>query len=203
MDVTALAAFAAAFLFFAASPGPDNVAIVARTIAQGSLSGIAYGAGTCTGILLFLALAVFGLSVVASEMGLVMTVLRYGGATYLIWTGIRLWMAEPMVPALAPQRHGSVLGAYLTGVVLNLGNPKMPLFYIALLPNVVGTQLTAADVAMLAAVILAVEIVVVGGHVALASRARRAFHNPLVVRRANRAAGTVMIGAGAAVVAAR
>lgn len=203
MDVAALAAFAAAFLFFAASPGPDNLTIVARTIAQGALSGIAYGAGTCTGILLFLALAVFGLSVVASEMGAVMTVLRYGGALYLIWTGIKLWTAEPIVPALVPQPSGNVLGAYVTGVVLNLGNPKMPLFYIALLPNVVGTQLTTGDGFMLALVILAVEVIVVGGHILLASRARRALRNPLVVRRANRAAGTVMIGAGAAVVAAR
>lgn len=203
MDVTALFGFAAAFLFFAASPGPDNVAIVARTIGQGVLSGIAYGAGTCTGILMFLALAVFGLSVVASEMGVVMTVLRYGGAIYLVWTGIRLWMAEPVVPAPRPQANGSVLGAYLTGVVLNLGNPKMPLFYIALLPNVASTQLAVADGVMLAMIILAVEVVVVGGHVALASRARHALRNPLIVRRANRAAGTMMIGAGAAVVVAR
>ncbi|TNM62995.1 LysE family translocator [Aliirhizobium smilacinae] len=203
MDIAALATFAAAFLFFAASPGPDNVTIVARTISQGALSGIAYGAGTCTGILLFLALAVFGLSVVASEMGFVMTVLRYGGALYLIWTGIKLWTAEPLVPALAPQPNGSLLGAYLTGVVLNLGNPKMPLFYIALLPNVVGTQITVADGGMLAVVILAVEVAVIGGHVALASRARSALRNPFLVRRVNRAAGTVMIGAGAAVVAVR
>ncbi len=203
MDVTALAAFAAAFLFFAASPGPDNVTIVARTVAQGALSGIAYGAGTCTGILLFLALAVFGLSVVAGEMGFVMTVLRYGGAFYLVWTGIKLWTAEPVAPAQAARSNASMLGAYLTGVVLNLGNPKMPLFYIALLPNVVGTQLTFADGGMLAAVILAVEVVVVGGHVALASRARRALRNPSIVRRVNRAAGTVMIGAGVTVAAAR
>jgi len=203
MDVTALAAFAAAFLFFAASPGPDNVTIVARTVAQGALSGIAYGAGTCTGILLFLALAVFGLSVVAGEMGFVMTVLRYGGAFYLVWTGIKLWTAEPVAPAQAARSNASMLGAYLTGVVLNLGNPKMPLFYIALLPNVVGTQLTFADGGMLAAVILAVEVVVVGGHVPLASRARRALRNPSIVRRVNRAAGTVMIGAGVTVAAAR
>jgi threonine/homoserine/homoserine lactone efflux protein len=199
MDVTALATFAAAFLFFAASPGPDNVTIVARTVAQGAASGLAYGAGTCTGILIFLALAVFGLAVLADEMGMVMTVLRYGGAVYLIWTGIRLWTARPVVPELEPKPRPSVLGAYLTGVVLNLGNPKMPLFYVALLPNVVGTGLTAADGGMLAAVILAVEILVVGGHVMLATRARQALRSPAIVRRANRAAGTVMIGAGAIV----
>ncbi|SFB45293.1 Threonine/homoserine/homoserine lactone efflux protein [Rhizobium sp. NFR07] len=203
MDITALATFAAAFLFFAASPGPDNVTIVARTIAQGAASGIAYGAGTCTGILLFLCLAVFGLSVVASEMGAVMTVLRYAGALYLVWTGIRLWTAKPVVADLHAKPRRGVWSSYLAGVVLNLGNPKMPLFYIALLPNVVGTRLTAADGATLAAVILVVEVLVVGGHVMLATRARRALRSPAVVRRANRAAGTVMIGAGAAVVAVR
>lgn len=203
MDITALAAFAAAFLFFAASPGPDNVTIVARTIAQGTSSGIAYGAGTCTGILLFLALAVFGLSFVASEMGPVMTVLRYGGAFYLIWTGIKLWMATPAVPATGARPQGGMLGSYVTGVVLNLGNPKMPLFYIALLPNVAGTNLTVSDGLMLAGVILAVEVLVVGGHVLLAGRARHALRNPVIVRRVNRAAGTVMIGAGTVVVAAR
>jgi threonine/homoserine/homoserine lactone efflux protein len=203
MDVTALATFAAAFLFFAASPGPDNVTIIARTIAQGAASGLAYGAGTCTGILLFLCLAVFGLSVVASEMGAAMTVLRYAGALYLVWMGIKLWTARPVVADLDARPRQGVLSSYVAGVVLNLGNPKMPLFYIALLPNVVGTSLTAADGGMLAAVILVVEVLVVGGHVALATRARRALRSPVVVRRVNRAAGTVMIGAGAAVIAAR
>jgi threonine/homoserine/homoserine lactone efflux protein len=203
MDVTAIAAFAAAFLFFAASPGPDNLTIVARTIAHGAVSGIAYGAGTCTGILLFLCLAVFGLSVIASEMGAVMEVLRYGGALYLIWTGVRLWTTRPEIPDLDPKPNGSAFAAFATGVVLNLGNPKMPLFYIALLPSVVGTELAAADAGMLAAVILLVEVLVVGAHVVLAARARRALRSPVIVRRVNRAAGTMMIGAGAAVVVAR
>lgn len=203
MDVTALAAFAVAFLFFAASPGPDNVTIVARTLAQGAASGAAYGAGTCTGILLFLALAVFGLSVIASELGPLMTVLRYGGALYLIWTGVKLWTAKPVMPELQPKRTQGVFSSYLTGVVLNLGNPKMPLFYIALLPAVAGTSLTLVDGVKLAFMILVVEVVVVGAHVMLAVRARRALRSPRIVRRVNRVAGTVMAGAGAAVIAAR
>lgn len=203
MDISALAAFAAAFLFFAASPGPDNVTIVARTLAQGAASGIAYGAGTCSGILLFLALAIFGLSIIASEMGSLMAILRYGGAAYLIWTGITLWMAKPVLPELQPKPAQSVLASYLTGVVLNLGNPKMPLFYIALLPAVAGSSLTMADGAILAGIILVVEAAVIGAHVALAVRARRALRSPRIVRRINRVAGTVMVGAGAAVIAAR
>lgn len=204
MDLSTLLAFAAAFFVFAASPGPDNMTIVARTLSHGAASGIAYGAGTVAGILIFLALAVFGLSLIAAEMGVVMTVLRYAGAAYLIWMGIKLWTAEPVVPQLQPvtERRG-LMAIFATGVALNLGNPKMPLFYVALLPNVVGASLTVRDSLSLAAVILVVELVVIGGHVLLATRARKLLRTPLVVRRINRTAGGVMLGAGVAVVAAR
>ncbi|WP_119678364.1 LysE family translocator [Indioceanicola profundi] len=204
MEIATFTTFTIAFFVFAASPGPDNVTIVARTITHGAASGIAYGAGTVTGILIFLVLASFGLSVLASEMGALMTVLRYAGAAYLIWMGIRLWMAEPVVStqSTAIDRRG-LAAVFATGVALNLGNPKMPLFYIALLPNVVGTSFTVADICILAAVILAVEILVIGGHVLLAARARRLLRSPIALRRLNRAAGGVMVGAGMTVVAAR
>jgi threonine/homoserine/homoserine lactone efflux protein len=204
MDFATLLAFAGAFFVFAASPGPDNMTIVARTLSHGAASGIAYGAGTVAGILIFLALAAFGLSILAAEMSAVMTVLRYAGAAYLVWMGLRLWTAEPVVPELQPagERRG-ILAVFATGVALNLGNPKMPLFYVALLPNVVGTSLTPGQMGTLAAVILAVEVVVIGGHVALASRARRLLRSPRAVRRVNRAAGGAMVGAGVAVIAAR
>jgi threonine/homoserine/homoserine lactone efflux protein len=67
--------------------------IMARTIAHGAASGLAYGAGTVLGILTFLTLAALGLSIIATEMSVVMTILRYAGAAYLIWMGIRLWVS--------------------------------------------------------------------------------------------------------------
>lgn len=204
MDAMSLAAFAAAFFVFAASPGPDNMTIVARTVTQGAASGIAYGAGTAVGVLAFLVLAALGLSVAAAGMGSVMTALRYAGAAYLVWMGVRLWTAPAIAPVPGPQAPGrNLLATFATGVALNLGNPKMPLFYVALLPNIVGTSLTRGEVGLLAAVILAVEVVVVGAHVALATRARRHLRDPRVLRRANRVAGGAMVGAGLAVVAAR
>jgi threonine/homoserine/homoserine lactone efflux protein len=108
------------------------------------------------------------------------------------------------VPDLQPLsgRRG-LLATFATGVALNLGNPKMPLFYLALLPNVVGASLDAERLGALMLVILAVETVVIGGHVVLAGRARKLLRTPKVVRRVNRAAGGVMVGAGVAVVAAR
>lgn len=204
MDIATLLAFAAAFFVFAASPGPDNMTIVARTISSGAASGIAYGAGTVVGILIFLALAAFGLSIIAAKMAIVMTVLRYGGAAYLVWMGVRLWIAEPVVPDLQPVsgRRG-LLTIFATGIALNLGNPKMPLFYVALLPNVVGASLNAGHLGALVVVILIVEALVIGGHVVLARRARGLLRTPKIVRRVNRAAGGVMICAGVAVVTTR
>ena len=79
----------------------------------------------------------------------------------------------------------------------------MPLFYVALLPNVVGASLTLHHLAALATVILAVEILVIGGHVLLAVRARKLLRSERIVRRVNRVAGSVMIGSGVAVAASR
>ena len=204
MDPTTLLAFAAAFLVFAASPGPDNMTIVARTLSHGPAAGIAYGLGMVAGILALLVLAATGLAVVAREMGTAMTVLRYAGAAYLVWTGIRLWTAEPVLPTERTDgRRPGLAASVLTGLALNLGSPKMPLFYLALLPNVVGTVLTPPQVGLLAAVIVAVEALVIGAHVLLAGRLRRLLRTRAAVRRANRAAGGVMVGAGVAVVAVR
>ncbi|AMY69214.1 LysE family translocator [Frigidibacter mobilis] len=203
MDPATLLSFAATFFVFAASPGPDNMTIIARTISYGAASGIAYGAGTVAGILIFLGLAAFGLSVIAAEMGGVMTVLRYAGAAWLVWMGIRLWTAEPVLPKPGAAPRKGLGAAFATGVALNLGNPKMPLFYLALLPNVVGPVLSWVQVGELGVVILAVEVLVIGSHVLLAGRARRLLQAPAALRRANRAAGGAMVGAGLAVAVAR
>lgn len=192
MEMSTVFAFAAAFFVFAASPGPDNMTIIAHTLSRGAPSGIAYGAGTVVGILIFLILAAFGLSIIAAEMGIVMTLLRYGGALYLIWMGIKLWTAEPVVPRLQPVKDKrGLFSVFATAIALNLGNPKMPLFYMALLPHVVGTTLTLEDA------------LVIGGHVGLALRARTLLKSPRIVRRANRTAGGVMVGAGITVFATR
>lgn len=204
MEPHALLAFALAFFVFAASPGPDNMTIMARTVSHGAASGIAYGAGTVIGILIYLALAAFGLSLIASEMGFLMTLLRYGGGAYLIYMGFRLWTAPPVVPqATPPERSRDLATVCLTAVALNLGNPKMPLFYLALLPNFVGADFSTGTYLSLASAIVTVEVIVVGGHVWIAGRARRLLRTPRIVRMINRGAGTVLALAGIAVIATR
>ena len=196
MDTMSLLAFALAFFLFAASPGPDNMTIVARTVSHGPASGIAYGIGTVFGILIYLGLAAFGLSIIASEMGLLMTVLRYAGAAYLIYMAYRLWTEPAIIPEIKTGSPRDLVSICLTAVALNLGNSKMPLFYLALLPGFVGTSFGMGDYARLAIVIILVECAVIGGHVWIADRARALLRTPVIIRRANRIAGSALALAG-------
>lgn len=129
MDASALAAFALAFFVFAASPGPDNMTIVARTVSNGASSGIVYGLGTLVGILIYLGLAAFGLSLFAKELGLVLTVVRYAGAAYLIYVAYRLWTDEPVVPHVAEaQSSADLVKVFATAIALNLAIPRCHCF---------------------------------------------------------------------------
>lgn len=202
MDLHAIIAFTAAFFVFAASPGPDNITIMARTLSNGPASGIAYGLGTVSGILIYLTLAFFGLSILAQNMSWLMQLLRYGGALYLIWMAYRLWTAPAVLPQMQSSEGGrALLSVYMTGFALNLGNPKMPLFYLALLPNFVPHTFDGHALAAIVAAIIAVETVVIGGHVLLASRARRVLKTPRSVRLINRATGGFLGAAGLAILA--
>ncbi len=201
MDASALIAFAIAFFVFAASPGPDNMTIIARTVSHGAASGIVYGLGTLCGILTYLGLAAFGLSIIAQEMGTVMMVIRYAGAIYLIYMAYRLWTDEPIVPDVTGhESRKDLVKVFATAIALNLGNPKMPLFYLALLPGFVGSSFGWNEYATLAGIIILVEIVVVGGHVYIAERTRALMRSPAVIRRTNRIAGSALGLAGLQIV---
>ncbi|WP_237478788.1 LysE family translocator [Lichenibacterium dinghuense] len=200
MDLGTAATFALAFFLFAASPGPDNITILSKTVNDGPAHGVAYGCGVVASIGCFVVLAAVGLDAVAGAVGEHIRFVRYLGAAYLVYTGIAMWRAPV---AVAPRRlRGGLLRLFGLGFLLNVSNPKMPVFYLALLPGVLGTHpLTAADTLVLLAVILAVEGLVIGGHVALALRARSALARPRRLRALNRGAGALMVGAGALVTA--
>jgi threonine/homoserine/homoserine lactone efflux protein len=195
MDIGTTATFTLAFLVFAASPGPDNLTIVSKTVNDGPAHGIAYGCGVVASIAGFVILAALGLNALAGAAGDHLRVVRYIGAAYLVYTGVAMWRAPAVV---APRRlRGGLARLFGVGFLLNVSNPKMPVFYLALLPGVLGTRpLTAADTMTLLAVIVAVEALVIGVHVGLALRARAALARPRRLRALNRGAGALMIGAG-------
>ncbi|MFA6113238.1 MAG: LysE family translocator [Sphingomonas sp.] len=207
MSAAEIALFAIAFLAFAASPGPDNVAIIARSAARGPLAGVSYGVGVVVGILVGLAAASLGLAFVLSKFGWLGLALRYVGAAYLIWSGVKLWRnADHLISSMdepkgSQDRSGREMSGLAVGFAMNLTNPKMPIFYLAVLPQSFLGQPSFAAAVTIAMVIVFIEVLVIGAAIALGSLARSTDH----VRsgRIARASGAMLVVAGVAIIARR
>jgi threonine/homoserine/homoserine lactone efflux protein len=201
MTLASALAFIAAVFVLGITPGPAAVAISARALASGLRPAFAFHVGVIAGDTVLMLLAIFGLAAVAQAMGSWFALVRIAGGIYLVWLGVRLWRAEPQATGL---EAGAAPSAFrrnvLDGFVLTLGNPKAIVFYAAFLPTFVDlAQIGAADVAILVAVIAGVLTVTNMSYALLAARARLLFRSRCALRNLNRAAGTLMIGAGAAV----
>ncbi len=201
MDALTLAGFAAALALSTASPGPTITALVARVLARGRAGAAAFCAGLILGDLVWLAAAVFGLSLLAEAAQPVLAVLKWAGVAFLLWLAWKAWMAPAVLPATgAPPPRGEGARLAATGITLTLGNPKTMLFYTAITPALIDLgQVGLADLAALGAVLVAVYAAVLFAYVVAALRARHLLRSPRAVRVVNRAAGAAMAGAAVAV----
>lgn len=204
MSLETLLAFTLAMLLLAASPGPGFLMVVARALTGGFAAGLAAIAGLVLGDILFLVLAVLGLSALAAVMGEFFLAVKILGAVYLVWLGVNTWRSRAGLPQMEapeapkaeiPHHRSAALGFFVT-----LGNPKVILFYGALLPTFVDVAaLTAPDVAVLSAVVTLVLFSVLGTYAFLAGRAGRLLKSPRALTWLNRVTGGLLIGAGVAV----
>jgi threonine/homoserine/homoserine lactone efflux protein len=201
LDLTALLVFAGALLVAAASPGPGIAAIVARVLARGASGAIAFAAGVALGDVVWLSFAVAGLAVLAKTFYGVFLVIKLAGAAYLLFLAWKLWTAPAGVGAApaGPRAEGR-LKLFLGGLAVTLGNPKVMVFYLALLPNLIDlgrvSLIGYAELALATQLVLAL---VFGAYILLATRARRLFSTPSAMRLVNRGTGAVMAGAAVAV----
>jgi threonine/homoserine/homoserine lactone efflux protein len=203
MDLAGLLVFGSALFIAAASPGPGIAAIVARVLGRGTRGALAFTAGVAIGDVVWLTFAVLGLSALAQTFHGVFEMVKYAGAAYLLYLAWKLWTApvaaHPM--ALATSRE-KPLRLFLGGLAVTMGNPKVMVFYLALLPALIDTaRVTIVGYAELVAVTLGVLGLVFAGYVVLAARARRLFTSPRALRTVNRCTGAVMAGAAAAIAA--
>ncbi len=136
MTLTTLFAFALTLTLAVASPGPGVVSVVAASIGRGLAAGAATTLGIVIGDLVFFCFAIFGLALVAQAMGELFLIVKFAGAAYLIWLGVKLWRAP--VAAIGVEvppatKRGFVRDA-TSGLALTLGNPKTIAFYLGLMP---------------------------------------------------------------------
>jgi threonine/homoserine/homoserine lactone efflux protein len=196
MDHSHLLVFAAAYLAALVLPGPGVTALVARVLARGTQGVPAFIAGCVIASLMWFIIAATGLALLAASFATVFVAVRYAGAAYLLYLAWKLWTApvRPFKDEPVPPDHRGRL--FLTGIAINLGNPKVIVFFLALLPTVVevGT-LSPLGFVELALIIVAIASSVLTAYALAASRARRLFVSPQAVRLLNRGSGVVMAGA--------
>jgi threonine/homoserine/homoserine lactone efflux protein len=203
IDLGSLAIFAGALLVAAASPGPGIAAIVARVLGRGMHGAVAFTAGVALGDVVWLTAAILGLAVVAQTFHGVFLVIKYAGVAYLLYLAWKLWTAPVQAHDVAADRSDiAPVRLFLAGLAVTLGNPKVMVFYLALLPSIIDlTHITPSGWLALSAVALSVLAIVFGAYVALAARTRRLFTSPRALRMVNRGTGAVMASAAVAIAA--
>lgn len=133
-----LVAFAIAALVLAITPGPGIAYVVARTVAGGRPEGLASCFGTGIGGMLHVFAAALGLSLVVAQSAAAFNVVKYLGAAYLIYLGIRLLLRRDPAPAVEAVASHGMRRALFDGIVVEALNVKTALFFLAFLPQFVS-----------------------------------------------------------------
>ncbi|HMB75955.1 MAG TPA: LysE family translocator [Kiloniellaceae bacterium] len=202
MDPFALAIFAAALVLAAGTPGPSIAALVSRVIASGWRDVLPFLAAMWIGEVIWLSMALAGLSALAETFQLGFQVLKWLGVAYLCWLAWKMWQQPAAQDAEALPSRRAAWPMFATGMAVTLGNPKIMVFYLALLPSLI--DLSAVDAGqwiLLAAVTLVCLASVDLLWVALAHHARRFLRTPRATRIANRLSALAFGGAAAAIAA--
>ena len=145
-----LLAFTAAAIVLVLTPGPDMTLFLGHTLTGGRARGIAAMLGACSGVVVHTMLAAFGLSALLAASATAFGILKIAGGAYLVWLAIdalRHGSALTLkTEAGAPQ---PILRVYLTGVGINLLNPKIVMFFLTFLPQFVSASDPHAGAKML------------------------------------------------------
>jgi threonine/homoserine/homoserine lactone efflux protein len=144
-----LLVFALAASVLVAIPGPNHIYIVTRSIAQGRRIGLASAFGVETGTLVHISAATVGLSALVASSAVAFDTLRYAGAAYLAYLGIRALLRDDAIELDGLAAPPSARRAYLDGVLVNVLNPKVALFFLAFLPQFVDPARGAASTQIL------------------------------------------------------
>lgn len=202
MTLASLMIFAAALAVAAGTPGPSIAALVARVLSRGARDVLPFLAAMWLGEALWLSLAVWGLSAIAEGMQPLFAAIRWAGVGYLLYLAWKMWTAPGAGDTGEALPRAAPLRMFSAGLAVTLGNPKIMLFYLALVPTIIDlAALTLPGWAELTLTMVAVLIAVDLTWVLLASRARRLLRSPRAVRVTNRGGALVMAGAAGLIAA--
>jgi threonine/homoserine/homoserine lactone efflux protein len=202
MTPSAFLAYCAAITLAAATPGPAMFAVITNGVSRGFLRAFMAGVGVAAGDAVLVTLALLGLVALAQTFEWVFLLLKYAGAAYLVFLGIRMWRAAATQPDEPQASQARLSRSFFLGASIALGNPKAILFHASIMPLILNLNaMTLADGLLVVAVVISVNILTMGIYAALAGRASGWFRTPRRMRLMNRFAGSAMIGTGALIAA--
>jgi len=199
VPTTNLLAFALALIVAAGTPGPSVAALVARVLTGGFRSVFPFLLAMWIGEVIWLTVAVTGLATLARELSGLFVAIKTLGAAYLLFLAWRMWTAPATREDAALPAQRSPWRMFFAGMMITLGNPKIVIFYVALLPSLVDLsrmtllawgELAAVTVLVLAALDLSWSLV--------AARTRKMLSDTRT-RVVNRVSAMVMTGAAAVI----
>jgi threonine/homoserine/homoserine lactone efflux protein len=202
MSLHAWLAFALVAVLVSLVPGPAVISVVSTALRGGFRASLATNAGVLAGDAVFVAAAALGLGAVLVASHALFVAVKWLGIVYLAYLGVRALLDRGS--PLALDGGGAVRNAFRLGLTTQLANPKVILFFGALLPQFVDPAHPAApQFALLGATFIASDLVVFAGYGALAHGARRVLRSPRAARATSRITGAVMLGAAARLAAER
>ena len=195
------ALFLSAAIAINITPGPDMIYILSRTIAQGRKIGIASSFGVCSGALVHIFAAAFGLSAILATSAMAFSIIKYVGAAYLVYLGIQALRSKGVsfeIP-VEKQVQSTFWTAFRQGALIDILNPKVAIFFMAFLPQFVRPELghTSAQILILGFLVNLVGVVIEFFLILTAAQTTIFFrNNSHFSTLINRVLGSLFIGLG-------
>ena len=130
-----LAAFFLASVLLALSPGPDNIFVLTQSALYGKLAGISVTMGLCTGLIVHTLAVTFGVAVIFQTSAMAFAALKICGAGYLLYLAWQAFRASAAPIDAVHNGARDFLKLYRRGIVMNITNPKVSVFFLAFLPQ--------------------------------------------------------------------
>ncbi|HET6943549.1 MAG TPA: LysE family translocator [Sphingomicrobium sp.] len=197
MTSASLLAYALALLLAVATPGPAMISVTGRGFSQGPKPALLMAAGIAIADCILGALALLGLATLMTSSVWLVTIIKFAGAAYLIWLGIRMWRA----PAVYSAKASGSKSHFLLGMTVGLSNPKAILFHASMMPIIIDLRLLdRSSAAAILAIIFCANLLGMGAYAILAGNGSRWFRTPERLAWLNRVGSGSMLGAGALIV---
>lgn len=173
-------------------PGPDYILITKNTLAFGKLAGFKTIFGTCTALMCHTLFSVIGLSTLLVKSAVLYSFIKYVGAGYLIYLGIKSLLTKQTTTHLDDE--STKTNFYSQGLVTNLFNPKIAVFFLTFLPQFVdGSDSSWWHFGLLGLTYIAVTFMIFGLYTLLLNRVRHVFKKQTTQRIINNSAGAILV----------